>query len=100
MKVSAINRIEDCFDGSYIREIVLDEVITEETVRCFRAIGTLDYYPDFARPFFKVTGAGFSMKGVVGNSTIRLTITGGSPDDVCGAVTRAVEGEGGTPPPQ
>lgn len=75
MDVIAIKHIEDCFDGSFIQEFILNEPITEAFIRFLGQQGQLQYYPSFARPFFKIVFKGdFYIKGVQGNTTMRALL--------------------------
>jgi hypothetical protein len=73
MKVIAVKHIEDCFDGSYIHEILFDAQITRGFIEALRPVSQLQYYPTFARPFFKALfGGRFTLKGVEGNRSARI----------------------------
>jgi len=75
MEILKIKFIEDCFDGSYKREFLLDTNITSSFIQKLDKYGKLQYYPKFARPFFKLdVGGKYSLKGVEGNRTTRITI--------------------------
>lgn len=70
MKVIDIKLIEDCLDGSYIKEILLDSKVTKEFIFYLKDIGKLNYYESFAWPFFKIVDMNkFIIKGVEGNTT-------------------------------
>jgi hypothetical protein len=73
MKIVGVRHIEDCFDGSYIHEILFDADITAAFIRSLGTEGQLQYYPNFARPFFKAMFQDrFTLKGVEGNRTVRV----------------------------
>jgi hypothetical protein len=73
MKIAEIKHIEDCFDGSFIHEILFDAEITSEFIQSLATHGELHYYPSFARPFFRlVVPSQFTLKGVEGNRTVRV----------------------------
>ncbi len=74
MKVVAINVLEDCFDGSFRKEIVLEQTITPEFIRYLGQVGTLQYFPHFARPFFRLDAQGFMLKGIQNNTYMHLLI--------------------------
>ena len=75
MKIVAINHVEDCFDGSFIKEVVFDEPLSKEFIRHLGRAGDFQYFETFARPFFKVThGSQYEFKGVEGNLTLRLLV--------------------------
>lgn len=65
--------LQDCFEDSSIRELVFDEVITEETMLCLSRLGHLDYYADFPRPFFRITrNREYHFRGVLGGKSIKV----------------------------
>jgi hypothetical protein len=73
MKIADVRHIEDCFDGSYIHEILFDADITAAFIRSLGTEGRLQYHRSFARPFFKAVFADrFTLKGVEGNRTVRV----------------------------
>jgi len=75
LKISEIIHIEDCFDGSYIKEILFDNIITKEFINYIARTGELNYYPNFSRPFFRIQLGSFTnIKGVEGNKTIRVLL--------------------------
>jgi hypothetical protein len=75
MKVLKIKELEDCFDGSFIKEALLDTAVTKEFIFFLGKLGELAYYPDFARPFYKITVKNlYVVKGVEGNKTVRLIL--------------------------
>ena len=75
MEIIDIKHIEDCFDGSFIKEIVLGDVIAEEFILYLCKCGRFQYHRDFARPFFQIEKEGmFIMKGVEGNRTLRVIL--------------------------
>ena len=75
MKIEAIKLIEDCMDGSFIKEILLSQVITECFIRYLAELGILHYYTTFPRPFFQIEAPDqFIIKGVEGNRTVRLIL--------------------------
>ncbi len=81
MKVLSFQHVEDCIDGSSRFHCSLDRELTRDDILRLRALGDLDYFPDFPRPYFRVrTTDGSQIRGVEGNSH-------------CSAVLAAREGE-------
>ena len=75
MKIIDTKQLEDCFDGSFIKEILFDEIVTKEFIAHLGKNGILEYYPSFARPFYKIEyKEKFILKGVEGNKTARITL--------------------------
>jgi len=73
MKIAGVRHIEDCFDGSYIHEILFDADITSTFIQSLGTEGCLQYHRSFARPFFKAVFTDrFTLKGVEGNRTVRV----------------------------
>ncbi len=73
MKIVDVRHIEDCFDGSYIHEILFDADIAPAFIESLGTEGQLQYHRSFARPFFKaVFKDRFTLKGVEGNRTVRI----------------------------
>lgn len=74
MRVLSVKHIEDCFDGSFIKELLLDEPISRDLILYLGRVGKLQYFPDFPRPFFKIDATGMTCKGIEGNNTIRVVV--------------------------
>jgi hypothetical protein len=75
MKIIDIKDLEDCFDGSLIKEFLFNEPVSKDFIKYFGKLGKLEYFPDFARPFYRIDRENkFVIKGVEGNKTARITI--------------------------
>ncbi|MCP4547863.1 MAG: hypothetical protein GY835_15480 [bacterium] len=75
MKVRSIRELEDCFDGSFIKEATLDGKIDRDFIKYLGSFGELEYHSDFARPYYRVDRKEmFTLKGVEGNSSLRLIL--------------------------
>ena len=73
MNIEKIINIEDCFDGSYIREFVLDNAIEQNFIVNFAKDGELFLYDKFPRPFFKINIPDeCHIKGIIGNKSIKV----------------------------
>jgi len=73
MIVSKVKQVEDCFDGSFIKEFILSEPSSEDFMRKLSKGCMLDYYPDFPRPFFRIENRGiWVIKGVEGSGSLRV----------------------------
>ena len=67
-----MKKVEDCFDGSRVYRYWLDDVWTETAILRLRALGDLDYFPNFPKPFFRLVGRdGVQVKGVGGENSCR-----------------------------
>ncbi len=72
MKIVAVEKLEDCFDGSVIYGYTFDVPWAYDGIAYLRRLGELDYFPEFPRPFFRLRGtAGLQIKGVEGECTCR-----------------------------
>ena len=75
MKIIEVKEIEDCFDGSFIKEVLFDQVVTKDFIDYLGQAGQFEYFPNFARPFYKVEVAQkYIVKGVEGNRTARIIL--------------------------
>ena len=75
MKIIEIREIEDCFDQSIMKEILLDQVIQKDFIESLGTAGSLEYFPTFARPFFKLEVSGkYIVKGIEGNRSVRIIL--------------------------
>ncbi len=68
-----IKEIEDYFDGTYIKEIMLDAKIQKDLVLYLGKKGTIYYYEEDPHPFFIILIKGeYDIKGIVGEYTLRI----------------------------
>lgn len=75
MDILETKHIEDCLDGAAVREILLSKEISAEFIQILGKEGTLQYFPHFARPFFKLRIQGkLNLKGIEGNTSIRVRL--------------------------
>jgi hypothetical protein len=73
LTILAIVDVESCFDGSWIKEVHLNSCITRQFIEYLAPLGAMQYFPDFARPFFKLhVETKYLLKGLEGNSVIRM----------------------------
>jgi hypothetical protein len=73
MRVVESKKVEDCLDGSMIKDFSMDEPVDQSFIRHLGNDGSLEYFPDFARPFYRVTKDGlYVLKGVEGNKTFQV----------------------------
>ncbi|MBN1942469.1 MAG: hypothetical protein JW849_04155 [Phycisphaerae bacterium] len=70
-----IEKVEDCFDGSTVYEYILDGPWTRESIARLDALGTLEYFPEFSKPFFRLVGSlGYQVKGIEGENHCRVIL--------------------------
>jgi hypothetical protein len=92
MTIVNVRHIEDCFDGSYMYEILFDAEITQPFIRSLGAVGQLQYYESFARPYFRAVFPNqFTVKGVEGQRTVRVTAYDSNMEPVLGLLRELAE---------
>lgn len=75
MKVVEVEKLEDCFDGSRVCCYHFDEPWSRSSIQQLASLGTLEYFGDFPRPFFRLRGAGgMQIKGVEGTCHCRVLL--------------------------
>lgn len=80
MEIIEIKHVEDCFDGSLIKELRISKEITKEFIYAVAGGGDIQYFAHFAKPFFKIRIPNrFDLKGIQGNTTMRIHIK--NPDE-------------------
>lgn len=79
MTIVSVLTVEQCLDGTAMKDITLSAPITREVIDALRTLGEVKYYGHFPRPFYTVDVPGaFSLRGVEGSQTVRMiTVTGG-----------------------
>lgn len=91
-RVLSVEKLEDCFDGSFVRQYQLDTPMTEGLMRAVAEGGELHYFPDFPRPYFRIRRASeWVIQGVIGNVTFRVTFSRNAPDRAEERLVRAIE---------
>jgi hypothetical protein len=82
MKITGIQRLEDCLDGSRVYSYQFDQPWTRESILQLSALGKLDYFADFPRPFFRIRASGgLQIKGVEGLDYCRVVLPRSQRDD-------------------
>ncbi|MEQ8187857.1 MAG: hypothetical protein ABRQ39_07760 [Candidatus Eremiobacterota bacterium] len=74
MDIVSIKDLEDCFDGSFIKELLFNEPVTKDFIYYLGKNCNLSYYANFARPFYKIESPFYVIKGVEGNVTARINL--------------------------
>lgn len=75
MYVTEVKKVEDCFDGSSVFRYWFDQPWTPETINRLEALGKLDYFADFPRPFFRLSAtSGLQVKGVEGEDSCQVVL--------------------------
>ncbi len=92
MKIIDIRTQEDCFDGDLQKEVVFDQPIAESFIRHLEKAGSLQYFSDFAKPFFRLDAPeGFVLKGIQGRKTCQLITSKADPEGCMLRVRHIVE---------
>ena len=67
MKVKKIKKIEDCLEGTNVRDFLLDGFLNKKFIDYLGKLGKYIYNDEFAKPFFKVIVRGkYTIKGARG----------------------------------
>lgn len=75
MKVINYKQIEDCLEGTNIRDLLLDEPVTKEFVEKLGKLGKLILNETMEKPFFKIiVRSKYTIKGSIGNNSIRVML--------------------------
>jgi hypothetical protein len=92
MIVSKVKQVEDCFDGSFIKEFILSEPASEDFMRKLARGCMLDYYPDFPRPLFRIENRGlWVIKGVGGSESLRVMFSRDASNKDVGELVQLIE---------
>ena len=82
MNIIHIGHLEDCFDGTFMKEVTFDRPVTKAFIDFFLTKGTGEYFGDFARPFYKISiSRHYLLKGVEGNTHLRLIVSRDYPEE-------------------
>jgi hypothetical protein len=75
-RVIAIRKVEECLDGTTIKEFELAAPMTEAVMRRIASEGKLKYFPDFPRPYFRIDRSGaYVIQGVIGMCSFRVVFS-------------------------
>jgi hypothetical protein len=73
MNILYVKKLEECLDRTMIFEYGFSAPVSEADIRRLGRGGDLSYFPEFARPFFKlVTSDGVQIKGIVGDVSVQV----------------------------
>lgn len=73
MRVEEIKTVEDCFIGSFTKEVFFDTGLKRDFIEYLGQFGEFKFFSDFSRPYFTVKIADkYTIKGVMGNNSLRL----------------------------
>jgi len=94
MKVLEVAFVEDCLDGTALRDIVLDQAVDSALIDRLASHGQLDRYDHFPIPYFRGTVAAVGVMGTKGSTTFRIVLPARDRDAALHALTRIVEASG------
>lgn len=76
VRVKSVRDLENCLESAPVKEIDLDEELTEELMNRLAVQSRLQYFPHFPRPYFRIDKAdSWTIQGILGNTTLRVTLT-------------------------
>ena len=72
-----LRELESCLLRSDAKEVALDGPVTEELMHRLAGEGTLQYFPHFPRPYFRVDHrSAWVVQGIIGDRKLRLQLFG------------------------
>ncbi len=72
-----LHELSSCLDSAEAVEVSLDEPVSEDLIRRLGQEGSLQYFPHFPRPYFRVDHpTSWLVQGIVGTSTLRIQLFG------------------------
>lgn len=74
MKIKKVEKLDDCLNSHSIKEVYFDSPIKKEHVKKMSALGKLEFYESFPRPFFRIISRDYQVKGIAGDLSIRVTL--------------------------
>lgn len=93
IRVREVRILEDCYDGSRVRELVLEAPIDEALMRAMAGGSELRYVRGLANPVFRIRRAGrWALLGVIGSATVRATFPPAAPPDAPEALAEEIGG--------
>lgn len=93
IRVDRIEDLENCLDSSAVKEVFFDRGVDETTMRCAAHQGRLQYFPNFPKPYFRIErDRVWVIQGVIGNLSLRVTLSPSAPDNAVDEFVDLVEG--------
>ncbi len=75
MKVINYKKVEDCLEGTNVRDLLLDEPINKEFIHKIGQLGKLFFYEEIEKPYFKLIVRGkYTIKGSESNNSLRVML--------------------------
>jgi hypothetical protein len=75
MKILKTEHADDCVEGSNVKDIYLNDNITEDFINYIAKLGKLFYFDGINKPYFKViVRSRFTIKSTEGNNILRILL--------------------------
>lgn len=88
-----LRELQGCLDRSEAMEVGLDEPVTEALIRRLGQEGSLQYFPHFPRPYFRIDHASaWLIQGIVGTPKLRIQLFGDNRVDALERLRCLIEG--------
>jgi len=73
MTILRIKNIEDCFESSNVRDIIISPPISKDFIFYLGRLGKLFYHDELEKPYFRIIIRGkMTIKGAETNKTVRV----------------------------
>ena len=74
MRITAKEKMENCFEHEFVFKYIFDTNWTKDTIKAMEALGKLRYYESFPRPMFHLTFFDYTIvKGLQDTEECRVT---------------------------
>lgn len=91
MKIVSVHKVQGCLEGTNVRDIYFDELISMEFGDYLCRLGHFVFRKEIEKPFFKVMVRGrYTLKASVGNLAARLILPGPNDADVISEIEEYV----------
>jgi hypothetical protein len=74
MDLVNIENVEDCFDGSFVKNFIFKDEINESMVITMGEGRKLNLFKDFPKPFYQIIDINFQIKGALGNKYFQIIL--------------------------
>lgn len=90
--ITSWRKRSSCVSKAKMYELTYAFPITPWLIRALDQLGTLEYFPEFPRPFYRLTVRdSFQLKGVEGAPSARLIIFRGEVDAICRKIGKYID---------
>jgi len=74
VKVIAVDFVEDCLDGTSLRDLRLEHPVDKDLVHHLAGLGEIDFYSHFPIPYFRGNVCGAGVMGTTGSISFRAVL--------------------------